>query len=115
MNAPAQPPAVSTTCSYCGVGCGVLGKPDGRGGAVIAGDPAPRRAVGQADGRSHRPRPDDLCPLRRGLNVIRETIAGGAAVSIEDIGTALRAGTNCGSCLPELKRIVHHDRVAQTA
>src|SRR4030081_3423574 len=41
MNAPAQhPPAVRTACPYCGVGCGVLAKPDGRGGAVIAGDPA---------------------------------------------------------------------------
>jgi len=40
MNAPAQhPPAVRSTCPYCGVGCGVLAKPDGRGGAVIAGDP----------------------------------------------------------------------------
>jgi NAD(P)H-nitrite reductase large subunit len=25
---------------------------------------------------------------------------------VETIGQALRAGTNCGSCLPELKRIV---------
>jgi assimilatory nitrate reductase catalytic subunit len=40
MNAPAQhPPAVRTTCPYCGVGCGVLAKPDGRGGAAIIGDP----------------------------------------------------------------------------
>ena len=40
MNAPAQhPPSVRTTCPYCGVGCGVLAKPDGRGGAAIAGDP----------------------------------------------------------------------------
>jgi assimilatory nitrate reductase catalytic subunit len=40
MNALAQhPPAVRTTCAYCGVGCGILAKPDGRGGAVIAGDP----------------------------------------------------------------------------
>ncbi|RDV04591.1 nitrate reductase [Undibacter mobilis] len=40
MNAPAQhPPAVRTTCPYCGVGCGVLAKPDSHGGAVIAGDP----------------------------------------------------------------------------
>ncbi|WP_203074013.1 nitrate reductase [Falsiroseomonas ponticola] len=28
-----------TTCPYCGVGCGVLATPDGRGGATIAGDP----------------------------------------------------------------------------
>jgi assimilatory nitrate reductase catalytic subunit len=40
MNAPAQhPPTIRTTCPYCGVGCGVLAKPDGNGGAVIAGDP----------------------------------------------------------------------------
>src|SRR5712671_1235363 len=40
MNAPAHhPPAVRTTCPYCGVGCGVVAKPDGRGGAAIAGDP----------------------------------------------------------------------------
>ena len=40
MNAPAQHvTAVRATCPYCGVGCGVLAKPDGRGGAVIAGDP----------------------------------------------------------------------------
>ena len=30
---------VRTTCPYCGVGCGVLASPDGRGGATIAGDP----------------------------------------------------------------------------
>jgi assimilatory nitrate reductase catalytic subunit len=41
-----------------------------------------------------------------GLNVIRKAIASGVATTVEDIGTALRAGTNCGSCLPELKRIV---------
>ena len=31
--------AVSTTCAYCGVGCGILATPDGRGGAAISGDP----------------------------------------------------------------------------
>src|SRR5215813_1174886 len=41
MNAPAQhPPAVRTTCPYCGVGCGLLARPDGQGGATISGDPA---------------------------------------------------------------------------
>src|SRR5436189_556581 len=29
-----------TACPYCGVGCGVLATPDGKGGAAIAGDPA---------------------------------------------------------------------------
>ena len=40
MNAPLpHPPAVRTTCPYCGVGCGLIAQPDGRGGAAIAGDP----------------------------------------------------------------------------
>ena len=50
-----------------------------------------------------------------GLNVIRAALASGGAASVEQIGIALRAGTNCGSCLPELKRIVGNERVAQTA
>jgi assimilatory nitrate reductase catalytic subunit len=40
MNAPPHhPPAVRTTCPYCGVGCGILAAPDGQGGAMISGDP----------------------------------------------------------------------------
>ena len=40
MNAPSNtPPVIRTTCPYCGVGCGVLASPDGRGGAAISGDP----------------------------------------------------------------------------
>ncbi|RNF33196.1 nitrate reductase [Paracoccus methylarcula] len=30
---------VRTTCPYCGVGCGVLARPDGAGGLEISGDP----------------------------------------------------------------------------
>ncbi len=41
MNAPVQHTAsVRTTCPYCGVGCGIIAQPDGRGGAGIRGDPA---------------------------------------------------------------------------
>src|SRR5216117_1196508 len=40
MNAPwPEPSAVRTTCPYCGVGCGLLARPDGYGGAAITGDP----------------------------------------------------------------------------
>ena len=38
-----DPATVRTTCPYCGVGCGVLATPDGKGGAVIKGDPAASR------------------------------------------------------------------------
>jgi assimilatory nitrate reductase catalytic subunit len=44
-----------------------------------------------------------------GLNIIRDAIASNSATNVESIGKALRAGTNCGSCLPELKRIVHEN------
>ena len=49
-----------------------------------------------------------------GLNVIRAALAKGAVTTVEEIGKALRAGTNCGSCLPELKRIVADGRIRQT-
>ena len=39
MNIHSQPPAVRTTCPYCGVGCGVLVRADAIGGASVAGDP----------------------------------------------------------------------------
>jgi assimilatory nitrate reductase catalytic subunit len=40
-----------------------------------------------------------------GMATIRAAIQAGAA-SAQAIGEALRAGTNCGSCLPELKRLL---------
>ena len=49
-----------------------------------------------------------------GLNAIRSALDSGAAANVDEIGKALRAGTNCGSCLPELRRIVQgsvHERV----
>lgn len=48
-----------------------------------------------------------------GLRAIRTAIESGAACSVEEIGEQLRAGTNCGSCKPELKRILQHVRAPQ--
>jgi assimilatory nitrate reductase catalytic subunit len=47
-----------------------------------------------------------------GVEAVRKALACGAAKSVEDIGRTLGAGTNCGSCLPELKRIMVHERSA---
>jgi assimilatory nitrate reductase catalytic subunit len=41
-----------------------------------------------------------------GLETIRRALAEGSAASVADIGRKLRAGTNCGSCVPELQGIV---------
>jgi assimilatory nitrate reductase catalytic subunit len=37
---------------------------------------------------------------------VLHAISSGAATTLEDIGRTLRAGTNCGSCLPELKKAI---------
>jgi assimilatory nitrate reductase catalytic subunit len=41
-----------------------------------------------------------------GLNTIQEAIRSQQLTSVEAIGQALRAGTNCGSCVPELREIL---------
>jgi assimilatory nitrate reductase catalytic subunit len=47
-----------------------------------------------------------------GVNTIRAAIANGIG-NVEGIGVALRAGTNCGSCVPELKRMLSNKSLAQ--
>src|SRR5262249_34891257 len=41
-----------------------------------------------------------------GLNTLHGVIAARRLTSVAEIGAALRAGTNCGSCIPELKAIL---------
>ena len=53
-----------------------------------------------------------------GLSAIRSAIQEQRATSLTEIGVLLRAGTNCGSCIPELKEIlrtVDADRQTGTA
>jgi assimilatory nitrate reductase catalytic subunit len=44
-----------------------------------------------------------------GLAAIHEAITSRKAASVDDIGIALRAGSKCGTCLPELRGIVAHE------
>ncbi len=41
-----------------------------------------------------------------GINEIQQAIVDQGFVSVEQIGQHLQAGTNCGSCLPEIKNII---------
>jgi assimilatory nitrate reductase catalytic subunit len=41
-----------------------------------------------------------------GRSTLLRAIRGDKLVSVEAIGDALRAGTNCGSCVPELKGLL---------
>ena len=41
-----------------------------------------------------------------GETTIKDAIRKGEAKSVDDIGRCLKAGTNCGSCIPELKQLL---------
>ena len=45
-----------------------------------------------------------------GEKTIANTIKAQGLASIEAVGLALKAGTNCGSCVPEIRRILAHRR-----
>jgi assimilatory nitrate reductase catalytic subunit len=55
--------------------------------------------------------------FRVGVAAIAEAITARKASSAEEIGLSLRAGTKCGTCLPEIRSIVaqelHHDVAAR--
>jgi assimilatory nitrate reductase catalytic subunit len=50
-----------------------------------------------------------------GRATIAEAIQSGGLTSVAEIGAALRAGTNCGSCLPELATILREAGTARFA
>jgi assimilatory nitrate reductase catalytic subunit len=49
------------------------------------------------------------------LECVRSAITSGQAGTVTEIGQVTRAGTNCGSCLPELKQIVTQERAKKRA
>jgi assimilatory nitrate reductase catalytic subunit len=62
---------------------------------LLAG--APRREIGDRT----------ICAcFGVGLATLRAAIADRGLSSAEDVGRALRAGTNCGSCLPEIRALL---------
>ncbi|MGB0682187.1 MAG: molybdopterin-dependent oxidoreductase [Magnetovibrionaceae bacterium] len=62
-------------------------------------------------GRAHADLPDQgriVCScFSVGINTIVDAILDQKLTSVSEISAALRAGTNCGSCLPELKEVLH--------
>lgn len=43
-----------------------------------------------------------------GENTLKDAISSGQLKSVDEIGDKLNAGTNCGSCIPELKKLLGH-------
>jgi assimilatory nitrate reductase catalytic subunit len=66
-------------------------------------------------GRPAADRPDEgalVCSCHDvGVNRIAAAIAAGAE-TIDAVGSATRAGTNCGSCRSEIKRMLDRNRAA---
>jgi assimilatory nitrate reductase catalytic subunit len=81
--------------------------PDARA-LVLAGAPA-GAAAESAAGKT-------ICAcFGVGLNTLHGAIAQRRVTSIAEIGAVLRAGTNCGSCIPELKAILSGAQVETSA
>ncbi|KQT77812.1 nitrate reductase [Methylobacterium sp. Leaf466] len=73
--------------------------------AAPALEPSARRALlsGRAETASAGP---TVCACHGvGLDVVAAAIAAGAG-SVEAVGAACRAGTNCGSCIPEIRKML---------
>jgi assimilatory nitrate reductase catalytic subunit len=67
-------------------------------------------------GRPAAPQPDRgpvvcVC-FDVGMNTIIEAIAAQALVSVDAVGKALSAGTNCGSCRPAIQRLIGETKEA---
>jgi assimilatory nitrate reductase catalytic subunit len=50
-----------------------------------------------------------------GVNTIAGAVASGRCLSVAEIGAALNAGTNCGSCRPELAQLIARHRPERLA
>ncbi|MBO0664427.1 molybdopterin-dependent oxidoreductase [Jiella sp. MQZ9-1] len=70
-------------------------------------------------GRGGADRPDPgatICAcFSVGANQIAALVASGEATTVEAVGNALRAGTNCGSCRSEIKTIIDDVRLGLSA
>ena len=75
--------------------------------------PPENRRLSILAGRPGADRPDPgalVCAcFNVGVNEIRDAIQSGRAQSVDAVGDLLKAGTNCGSCRVEIKRMVAAD------
>ncbi|MCW2246862.1 assimilatory nitrate reductase catalytic subunit [Azospirillum fermentarium] len=87
---------------------------------LLAGEPLePAARLAVLSGRAPGAVGDDgkiVCScFRVGFNRLVSAIRGQSLTSVEAIGAALKAGTNCGSCIPELKEVLAHAQRAAVA
>jgi len=82
--------------------------------ATLLDGPAPTPRAAVLAGRPGAERPDPgalVCScFAVGANDIRRAVRNGAR-SVAQVGACLRAGTNCGSCRPEIQGLIDAERV----
>jgi assimilatory nitrate reductase catalytic subunit len=81
---------------------------------VADGQPLQARTLKEYEDYAGETEPVICACFQVGVETVRKAVASGAVRTVEEIGYTLRAGTNCGSCLPELKRIIARERIAHT-
>ncbi|MBT9385817.1 molybdopterin-dependent oxidoreductase [Pseudooceanicola sp. CBS1P-1] len=74
--------------------------------AGLPGEEAPHALSGRVGADMPDPGPTVCACFGVGVNTILSAIAEQGLVSVDQIGQALRAGTNCGSCRPELAELL---------
>ncbi|QPM91343.1 nitrate reductase [Pseudooceanicola algae] len=72
----------------------------------LAGTAAPMALAGRLGADQPDPGPTICSCFGVGVNTILSAIEAQALISVEAIGAALQAGTNCGSCRPELAQLL---------
>ncbi|SDH85770.1 nitrate reductase [Alloyangia pacifica] len=74
--------------------------------ATLPGDEAPHVLTGRAPADQPDPGPVVCACFNVGVNTILDGIETQGLMSVDAIGAALQAGTNCGSCRPELAALL---------
>jgi assimilatory nitrate reductase catalytic subunit len=88
---------------------GVAGLPSHQALAALMAGPvaeAARRTVLSGGGAVRAAETLVCACFSVGLETLREAIVAQRLASVAEIGAALKAGTNCGSCIPELREIL---------
>ncbi len=83
-------------------------------GGLYAASPDRLRVLAGRPGTAEPDRGAVVCScFEVGFNQIVEAVTRGGCISLDAVGAALKAGTNCGSCRPEIGRIIHDHTIAR--
>ena len=83
--------------------------------ASLPGNQAANALTGRLPGTASNPGPAVCACFGTGLNTILQAIETQSLATVDQIGAALGAGTNCGSCRPELAAILSRALVREAA